>query len=204
VTRARALAAASSSVASVCVSGADVLRLRNVGSFHQSVEVLVSRTSERGARAKIRDPGHTTRRFNVYRFYRFAPRSRVSLRSPGIREGGALATRPKSRRAKRTVARSRIHDVKQRSVVRSRGGLLRPGLSSGSSPDAPLLSEECKPYSTDALRSQVKIRDVALIMKSRTPWRPHASSGLSHRACLSRPWTSQHYPRLIFLGDRRS
>ena len=33
----------------------------------------------------------------------------------------------RSRLAKRTVGRGRIHDVKQRSVVRSRGALLRPG-----------------------------------------------------------------------------
>ena len=38
-------------------------------------------------------------------------------------------TRAQSRRAQRTVGRRRIHDVKQRSVVRSRGALLRPGLS---------------------------------------------------------------------------
>jgi hypothetical protein len=36
--------------------------------------------------------------------------------------------RAQSRRAQRTVAHNRIHDVKQRSVVRSRGALLRPGL----------------------------------------------------------------------------
>ena len=42
---------------------------------------------------------------------------------------GARTTRATSRRAKRTVGRRHIHDVKQRSVVRSRGALLRPGWS---------------------------------------------------------------------------
>src|SRR6185436_19789896 len=37
-----------------------------------------------------------------------------------------------SRRAQRTVGRTRIHDVKQRSLLRSRGALLRPGLWSSS------------------------------------------------------------------------
>ena len=37
--------------------------------------------------------------------------------------------RATSRRAQRTVGRGGIHDVKQRSIVRSRGALLRPGWS---------------------------------------------------------------------------
>ena len=58
-------------------------------------------------------------------------RSVVSPLGPGsladARPGHEGVTRAKSRRAKRTVGRRRIHDVKQRSVVRSRGALLRPG-----------------------------------------------------------------------------
>ena len=42
-------------------------------------------------------------------------------------ESGARTTCAKSRRAQRTVGRRHIHDVKQRSLVRSRGALLRPG-----------------------------------------------------------------------------
>ena len=58
---------------------------------------------------------------------------RVAL-GPGSSLADAHSARPgheacKSRLAKRTVGRSRIHDVKQRSVVRSRGALLRPGWS---------------------------------------------------------------------------
>ena len=63
----------------------------------------------------------------VYPLRSVAPRSRVSLRSPGTQEWGAHTTRAKPRRAKRTVGRRPIHDVKQRSVLRSRGALLRPG-----------------------------------------------------------------------------
>ena len=49
---------------------------------------------------------------------RVAPRSRVSLRSPGTREiGGARTNRWPCR----------THDVKQRSVVRSRGAFVRLG-----------------------------------------------------------------------------
>ena len=79
-------------------------------------------------RNETRDPEATRRTFSVHRFRREATRSRVSLRSPGTREGGARTTRATSRRAQRTVGRGRIHDVKQRSVLRSRGALLRPGL----------------------------------------------------------------------------
>ena len=65
---------------------------------------LVSRPSAASALARAeREPGprgDTTRRFNIHRFCREAPGSRVSLRSPGTREG-----RAKSRRAKRTVGR---------------------------------------------------------------------------------------------------
>ena len=53
--------------------------------------------------------------------------SLADARSPGTREWGARTTRAKSRCAQRTVGRRRIHDVKQRSVLRSRGALLRPG-----------------------------------------------------------------------------
>ena len=53
---------------------------------------------------------------------------RVAL-GPGSRCARPGHERAQSRRAKRTVARSRIHDVKQRSVVRSRGAFVRPGSS---------------------------------------------------------------------------
>jgi hypothetical protein len=56
---------------------------------------------------------------------RVAPGSRVSLCSPGHERG---AREVAAREANRWPSFP-IHDVKQRSVVRSRGALLRPGLS---------------------------------------------------------------------------
>ena len=52
--------------------------------------------------------------------------ARSETRDTRVGQRNARAT---SRRAQRTVGRRHIHDVKQRSVVRSRGALLRPGLS---------------------------------------------------------------------------
>jgi hypothetical protein len=76
------------------------------------------------ARAE-RDPGSrgdTTGRFNTRRLCRETPGSRVSLRSPGTRACDIAA------RAADRWPSLPIHNVKQRSVVRSRGALLRPGL----------------------------------------------------------------------------
>jgi hypothetical protein len=58
------------------------------------------------------------------------PRSRCGERfaSGAPREWSAHDACDIAARAQRTVGRGRIHDVKQRSVVRSRGALLRPGL----------------------------------------------------------------------------
>ena len=56
--------------------------------------------------------------------------SRLSSGRARADPSALAASVAKSRRAQRTVGRrSRIHDVKQRSVVRSRGALLRPGSS---------------------------------------------------------------------------
>ena len=80
--------------------------------------------------AKTRDPGVTRQnRWIVEPSRRAAPGSRVSLRSPGTREWSAHDARDigGARKANRWPSFP-IHDVKQRSVVRSRGALLRPGL----------------------------------------------------------------------------
>ena len=71
-------------------------------------------------------PG-TQRRKSRSAIYSCRPGSRVSLRSPGTREW-ARARRVRSRGARsEPLAVIPIHDVKQRSVLRSRGALLRPG-----------------------------------------------------------------------------
>jgi hypothetical protein len=86
---------------------------------------LVSRASAARALARAeRDPGprgDTTGRVNVHRFCREAPGSRVSLRSPGTR-----ACELAARKANRWPW-SQTHDVKQRSLLPSRGAFMRPG-----------------------------------------------------------------------------
>jgi hypothetical protein len=53
--------------------------------------------------------------------HRVAPGSRVSLRSPGTRGIGGARSEP--------LAAVSTHDVKQRSLLRSRSAFMRPGLS---------------------------------------------------------------------------
>jgi hypothetical protein len=72
-------------------------------------------------RNESRDPAQESR--SAIR--RVAPRSRVSLRSPGTREIAGAQSEP--------LAIVLSHDVKQRSVLRSRDALLRPGLACFSS-----------------------------------------------------------------------
>ena len=81
-------------------------------------------SAERRSRAE-RDPGPRREKSRSALWLPVAIR-RVAL-GPGSRCARPGHERAQSRRAKRTVARSRIHDVKQRSVVRSRGAFVRPG-----------------------------------------------------------------------------
>ena len=89
--------------------------------------------ARKSGKPDLRGPrGDTTRRFNVHRFCRVTPGSRIfAPASPSLVRDTRVG-RAKSRRAQRTVGRGRIHDVKQRAFLRSRGALLRPGLWSSS------------------------------------------------------------------------
>ena len=85
----------------------------------------------RCARAE-RDPGprgDTTGLFNCPSILPCGPWV-PGLRSLTLARPGHNGHATRAARAQRTVGRRPIHDVKQRSVVRSRGALLRPGLSS--------------------------------------------------------------------------
>ena len=117
--------------------GSTLLPFCNVGSFHQmhrefgarGSTALVSRPSaERQSRTE-REPGPRAHYGKFPSICRVAPGSGSSLadaRSAGTRERGrAHATLVGSLYEPSAVNSS--HDVKQRSIVRSRGALLRPG-----------------------------------------------------------------------------
>ena len=77
--------------------------------------------------------GDTTRRFNVHRFCRVTPGSRIfAPASPSLVRDTRVRRAPSRRAQSGPLAVIPIHDVKQRSLVRSRGALLRPGSSSSS------------------------------------------------------------------------
>ena len=85
--------------------------------------------------------------------------------------GSRRFRRAKSRRAQRTVGRGRIHDVKQRSVVRSRGALLRPGWS---------LSFRIRPEERGG-RSADR-RTISVVAFARRDWSARVRRGASHDA----------------------
>ena len=111
---------------------------------------------------------------------RVAPGSRVSLRSPGTRARGGARSEP--------LAVILTHDVKQRSVVRSRGALLRPGFAcfsshplrfAGHPPSPNFGAQASRPLSASATTN------------SRTPmrggWSADRRTHSFGRACEARP-----------------
>ena len=126
-----------------------------------------------------------------------APGSRLSLagaRSAGTREQrerfakSHAGARAKARRAKRTVAAVSSHDVKQRSLLRSRGAFLRPGgvLVIASAPiegraerrQAHLFccrAGEARPIRTQRGAARPMTRDARLSARHRGDFRPGAA-----------------------------
>ena len=112
------------------------------------------------------------------------PRCGERFASGAPREWSAHGACDIAAREQRTVGRGRIHDVKQRSVVRSRGALLRPGFSVSS--HVPSLSRP--PASPRGLWRQRPSRQQQFRPPMRGGWsadRPH--SFFFGRACAARP-----------------
>jgi len=110
---------------------------------------------------------------------RVAPGSRVSLCSPGHERG---AREVAAREANRWPSFP-IHDVKQRSVVRSRGALLRPGFSVSS--HVPSLSRP--PASPRGLWRQRPSRQQRFRPPDEGWWSADRRTHSFGRACAARP-----------------